>query len=79
LAGRIALHEAGLTAEFESVDLKNKTLRPEPISEASMQRATCRPCFWIAASIVTENIAVLSWISDQSPKLAIPVRWDELG
>ena len=70
LASRIALHEAGLPAAFEKVDLKTKT------TESGADFLAINPKGYVPAlvldsgEIITENIAVLSWIADQAPELA---------
>jgi glutathione S-transferase len=69
LADRIALHEAGLAAAFERVDLKSKR------TETGADFLAINPKGYVPAlvlddgEIVTENIAVLSWIAGQAPEL----------
>jgi glutathione S-transferase len=70
LAGRIALHEAGLGAMFERVNLKTRT------TETGADFLTINPKGYVPAlvlddeEIVTENVAVLFWIAGQAPHLA---------
>jgi glutathione S-transferase len=66
LADRIALAEAGLPCEFERVNLKTKK------TEFGVDFISINPKGYVPALIldsgdtVTENIAVLSWISEQA-------------
>ena len=70
LAGHIALHEAGL--EFDRVKVDLKTHRTEDGGDF----AKVNPNGYVPAlefddgSVLTENIAILSWIADQAPALA---------
>jgi glutathione S-transferase len=70
LASRISLHEAGLAAEFERVDLTTK------ITERGHNFNVLNPKGYVPMlvlddwSAVTENIAVLEFIADCEPKLA---------
>jgi glutathione S-transferase len=70
LADRIALHEAGLAAIFERVNLKTRT------TESGADFLAINPKGYVPAlvlddgEIVTENIAVLFWIASQAPHLA---------
>jgi glutathione S-transferase len=70
LADRISLHEAGLAAAFEKVDLKSKR------TETGADFMVINPKGYVPALVLdsgetlTENIAVLSWIADQAPALA---------
>ncbi|HET9067479.1 MAG TPA: glutathione binding-like protein [Amaricoccus sp.] len=67
LADRIMLHEAGLAAAFERVDLRTK------LTEAGVDFRTINPKGYVPAlvlddgEILTENLAVLSWIAGQAP------------
>jgi glutathione S-transferase len=76
LADRICLHEAGIPATFEMVDIKTKT------TEAGSDFLAINPKGYVPALVldsgetITENIAVLSWIAGQAPAL-IPA--GELG
>lgn len=70
LAGRIALHEAGLPADFERVDLRART------TETGADFLIVNPKGYVPAlvlddgTLLTENIAVLFWIAAQAPALA---------
>ena len=69
LADHIALHEAGLQFEHERVDLKSKR------TERGEDYRAINPSGYVPAlrldsgDVVTENVAVLDWISDQSATL----------
>ena len=70
LADHIALHEAGLSFECEKVDLRAKK------TESGADFWAINPKGYVPAlrlddgEIVTENIAMLSWIAGQAPQLA---------
>lgn len=71
LAGRISLHEAGLAAEFERVDLKTKFTEQGYDFNAINPRGGYVPMLVLDdGDAVTENIAVLELIADREPKLA---------
>ena len=69
LADHIALHEAGLAFEHERVDLKAKK------TEHGEDFVAINPKGYVPAlrlddgEMLTENIALLDWIADQSPTL----------
>lgn len=69
LAARIALHEAGLAADFERVDLKTK------ITEQGQDFAAVNPAGSVPMLVlddgaeVIENTAVLDLIADRAPQL----------
>jgi len=69
LAGRIALHEAGLAAEFERVDLKTR------ITERGYDYLSINPKGYVPllalddGNAITENVAVLEFIADRDPAL----------
>jgi glutathione S-transferase len=69
LAGRISLHEAGLAAEFERVDMKTK------ITEQGYDYLSINPRGYVPllalddGNAITENIAVLEFIADRDPAL----------
>lgn len=69
LATRISLHEAGLAADFERVDLRTK------ITEHGYDYTAINPKGYVPmlvlddGSLVTENVAVLDFIADREPKL----------
>ncbi|GAA0311672.1 glutathione S-transferase N-terminal domain-containing protein [Sphingomonas oligophenolica] len=70
LADHIALHEAGLSFDCEKVDLKAKK------TETGEDFWAINPKGYVPAlrlddgEMVTENIAMLSWIAEQAPQLA---------
>jgi glutathione S-transferase len=70
LASRIALHEAGLVAEFERVDLNTK------VTERGHDFTVLNPKAYVPMlvledwSAITENVAVLAYIADREPRLA---------
>ena len=70
LADHIALHEAGLQFDRVKVDLKTKK------TEDGRDYAQINPKGYVPAldlghgDILTENIAILSWVADQMPALA---------
>lgn len=69
LADHIALHEAGLAFERVKVDLKRHT------TEDGRDYTAINPKGYVPAlvlddgELLTENIAILSWIADQAPRL----------
>lgn len=69
LAGRISLHEAGLDADFERVDIKTK------FTEHGYDYTAINPKGYVPLLVlddgngVTENTAVLGWIADREPRL----------
>ncbi|THD79870.1 MAG: glutathione S-transferase [Phenylobacterium sp.] len=72
LADHIALHEAGLHFERVRVDLKSHT------TETGADYTQINPKGYVPAltlpdgELLTENIAILSWIADQAPALLPP-------
>lgn len=70
LADHIALHEANLPFDRVKVDLKTHT------TEDGRDFTTINPKGYVPAldlgggEMLTENVAVLSWIADQAPALA---------
>jgi glutathione S-transferase len=69
LAGRISLHEAGLPADFERVDIKTK------ITEQGYDYTALNPKGYVPLLVlddgnaVTENTAILEFIADREPTL----------
>lgn len=69
LADHIALHEGGLAFEHERVDLKSK------ITEHGADFKAVNPKGYVPAltldsgETLTENVAILDWIADQSSSL----------
>jgi glutathione S-transferase len=80
LADRIALAEAKIPCDFERVDL------PARITETGADYAAINPKGYVPALVldsdemITENIAILSWIAEQSPALRPegPLGWFRL-
>lgn len=70
LAGHIALHEAGATFDLVRVDMRSKlTETGQDFREISAKGYM--PALVLAdGQLLTENIAVLDWLSDQFPALA---------
>ncbi|HZZ33445.1 MAG TPA: glutathione transferase GstA [Phenylobacterium sp.] len=70
LADHIALHEAGLHFQSIKVDLKTKT------TEDGRDYSQINPKGYIPAlqlddgQVLTENVAILSWVAAQDPSLA---------
>lgn len=70
LSGRISLHEAGLAAEFERVDIRSK------ITERGYDYTALNPKGYVPMLVlddgnsVTENAAVLDLIAERAPELA---------
>jgi len=70
LADHIALHEAGFDFDRVKVDLKAKT------TEDGRDYNQVNPKGYVPAlqlddgQVLTENVAILSWIADQDPSLA---------
>ena len=71
IASRISLHEAGVEAEFERVDLKSK------IAEHGGDFNTINPAGSVPMLVlddgtaVTENVAVLDLIAERAPQLGV--------
>jgi glutathione S-transferase len=70
LADRIALHEAGLAAAFERVDLKARRTETGADYSAINPKGYVPMLVLDSGETVTENIAILFWITGQAPKLA---------
>jgi glutathione S-transferase len=70
LADHIALHEAGIDFDRVTVDLKTKR------TDDGRDYMQINPKGYVPAlefddgQMLTENIAILSWVADQAPKLA---------
>lgn len=71
LADHIALHEAGIAFDRAKVDLKAHT------TEDGRDYTTINPKGYVPAlefddgQVLTENIAILSWIADRAPELGV--------
>jgi glutathione S-transferase len=69
LASRISLHEAGLAADFERVDVQTK------ITEQGYDYIAINPKGYVPmlvlddGTVVTENIAILELVADRKPEL----------
>src|SRR5512132_3486670 len=70
LADHIAMHEAGLAFDRIRVDLETK------LTEDGDDYAKINPKGYVPAlvlddgQLLTENVAILSWVADRDPKLA---------
>lgn len=70
LASRISLHEAGIAADFERVDMQTK------ITEHGFDYNAINPKGYVPMLVlddgaaITENTAILEFIADREPKLA---------
>lgn len=70
LADHIAMHEADLTFDRVRVDLKTK------LTEAGQKFEAINPKGYVptveldGGQILTENVAILSWVAQQKPSLA---------
>jgi glutathione S-transferase len=70
LADHIALHEAGFDFDRVTVDLKTRT------TEDGRDYSQINPKGYVPAlqfddgQVLTENVAILSWVADQDPALA---------
>jgi glutathione S-transferase len=69
LASRISLHEAGLAADFERVDLKTKITEQGYDYQAINPKGSVPMLVLDDGMKVTENIAILELIADREPKL----------
>ena len=66
LADHIALHEAGLAFQHEQVDLKTRQTEHGDDYTAINPKGYVPALRLDSGDVVTENIALLDWISDQS-------------
>lgn len=69
LADHIALHEAGLAFEHERVDLKTKLTEHGADFKAINPKGYVPALRLDSGDVLTENIALLDWIGDQSATL----------
>ena len=69
LADHIALHEAGLAFQHERVDLKTKHTEGGEDYRAINPKGYVPALQLDSGDVVTENVALLDWISDQSSTL----------
>ena len=70
LADHIALHEAGLTFERVKVDLKARRTADGRDYLQINAKGYVPALEFDDGQVLTENIAILSWIGDQAPMLA---------
>lgn len=69
LADHIALHEAGLNFEAVQVDLRAKTLKDGRDYKQINPKGYVPALQFDDGHVLTENIAILNWIADQSEAL----------
>lgn len=69
LADHIALHEAGFDFEHERVDLKSKRTEQGHDYRAINAKGYVPALALDSGEILSENIAILDWVSDQSATL----------
>lgn len=69
LADHIALHEAGLAFQHERVDLKTKQTEHGDDFRAINPKGYVPALRLDSGDVVTENVAMLDWIADQSATL----------
>ena len=69
LASRISLHEAGLAADFERVDLKAKITEHGDDFRAINPKGYVPMLVLDDGTAITENIAILDFIADREPEL----------
>jgi glutathione S-transferase len=72
LAGRISHHEAGIAADFERVDLRTKITQGGDDFLAINAKGYVPALILDGGEMVTENLAVLSFLADREPQLAPP-------
>jgi glutathione S-transferase len=70
LADHIALHEAGLVFDAVKVDLKSHRTEDGRDFAAINPKGYVPALVLASGELLTENIAILSWIADQTPRLA---------
>jgi len=70
LADHIALHEAGLPFKHEKVDLKAKTTETGADYWAINPKGYVPALTLDSGETISENIAILDWITQQAPQLA---------
>jgi glutathione S-transferase len=69
LASRISLHEAGVAADFERVDLKAKVTERGDDYKAINPKGSVPMLVLDDGTAITENIAILELIADREPEL----------
>ena len=70
LAGHITLHEAGLAFEHEQVDLTGKRTASGADFNAINPKGYVPALRLDSGEVLSENIAILDWITQQAPALA---------
>ncbi len=70
LADHIALHEAGLAFDLAEVDLKTRQTRDGADYTAINAKGYVPALALDDGAVLTENVAILTWIADQSVALA---------
>ena len=80
LADRIALAEAGIACDFIRVDLHTRTTEDGASFDAVNAKGYVPVLVLDDGEMITENIAILSWIAEQSPSLRPegPLGWFRL-
>ena len=71
LADHIALREAGLPFESVRVDLKAHTTEDGRDYMAINSKGYVPALVFDDGQLLTENIAILSWVADRAPTLAL--------
>ena len=71
LATRIALHEAGIAAEFERVDLRKKVTADGDDYTAINPAGSVPMLVLDDGAAITENVAILDLLAQLDPKLAV--------
>jgi glutathione S-transferase len=69
LATRISLHEAGLAADFERVDLRTKITGQGHDYRMINPKGSVPMLLLDDGSAITENVAILDFIADRAPQL----------
>lgn len=69
LASRIWIHEAGLAAEFERVDLRAKVTERGDDYKAINPKGSVPMLVLDDGQAVTENVAILTWFADREPAI----------
>jgi glutathione S-transferase len=80
LADRIALAEAGIACEFVRVNPHTRATETGADFDAINAKGYVPVLVLDGGEMITENIAILSWIAEQSPKLRPegPLGWSRL-
>jgi glutathione S-transferase len=69
LADHIAMHEAGLDFKWVKVDLKTKRTEDGADFNQINPKSYVPTVEFDDGEILTENVAILSWVADMAPKL----------